>query len=102
MDKTFHDSDVAVDKKTNVRTYRSLPTSDMKRNNTLTEITQWKYVWKSGAGTNSTCDFSQWKAFATDEHIRFLISKFEQSGWAESTKERTNVHAHENAPSVCL
>ena len=86
MDKTFHDSDVAVDKKTNVRTYRSLPTSDMKQSNTLTEITQWKYVWKNGAGINRTCDFSQLKAFATDEHIRFLISKFEQSGWAESTK----------------
>lgn len=86
MDKSFHDSDLTLDKKINVRVYRSLPTSEMKQSNTLIEITQWKYVWLGGHGSNSTCDFSQWKDFATDEHIRFLISKFEQSGWSEANK----------------
>lgn len=70
----------------NARTYRSTPTTEMVTDNTLTAITKWKYVWKGGSGGNSTCDFAQLKAYATDGHIRLLISKFQQSGWRESSK----------------
>ena len=70
----------------NTRTYRSTPTNEMVTDNTLTTITQWKYVWKNSVGTNSTCDFSELKAYASDDHIRLLISKFQQSGWREATK----------------
>ncbi|MCT7947948.1 hypothetical protein [Shewanella septentrionalis] len=68
------------------RTYRSTPTTEMVTDNTLIAITKWKYVWKNGGGGNSTCDFAQLKAYATDEHIRLLISKFQQSGWRETSK----------------
>ncbi|MAZ87783.1 MAG: hypothetical protein CL693_09055 [Cellvibrionaceae bacterium] len=68
------------------RTYRSTPTPEMVTYNTLTTITKWKYVWKNGSGCNSTCDFSDLKAYATDEHVRLLISKFQQSGWRSPTK----------------
>lgn len=61
----------------NARTYRSTPTKEMVTDNTLTAITKWKYVWKNGCGGNSTCDFAQLKAYANDEHIRLLISKFQ-------------------------
>jgi hypothetical protein len=77
---------VDVDVKDNARSYRSTPTSEMVTDNTLTTITKWKYVWKNGAGGRSTCDFAVLKAYATDEHIRLLISKFQQSGWRESSK----------------
>ncbi|MGI2213442.1 hypothetical protein [Shewanella oncorhynchi] len=70
----------------NARTYRSTPTTEMVTDNTLTAITKWKYVWASGRGGNSTCDFAQLKAYATDEHIRLLISKFQQSGWRDASK----------------
>lgn len=70
----------------NARTYRSTPTTEMVTDNTLTSITKWKYVWKSGSGINNSCDFTVLKAYATDDHIRLLISKFQQSGWRESTK----------------
>ena len=70
----------------NARTYRSTPTTEMVTDNTLTAITKWKYTWKNGGGCNETCDFAQLKAYATDEHIRLLISKFQQSGWRETTK----------------
>lgn len=70
----------------NARTYRSTPTTEMITDNTLTAITKWKYVWNSGNGTNITCDFARLKACATDEHIRLLISKFQQSGWSEPSK----------------
>ncbi len=68
------------------RTYRSTPNTEMVTDNTLIAITKWKYVWKNGGGGNSTCDFAQLKAYATDEHIRLLISKFQQSGWRETSK----------------
>ncbi|MGI2163508.1 hypothetical protein ACRN9X_17765 [Shewanella oncorhynchi] len=68
------------------RTYRSTPTTEMVTDNTLIAITKWKYVWKNSGGGNSTCDFAQLKAYATDEHIRLLISKFQQSGWRETSK----------------
>lgn len=74
------------DQKENARTYRSIPTTEMVTDNTLTNITKWKYVWQNGAGGNSICDFTTFKAYATDDHIRLLISKFEQSGWREATK----------------
>lgn len=79
---------VDVDVKDNARSYRSTPTPEMATDNTLTTITKWKYVWKNGGGGNSTCDFASLKAYATDEHIRLLISKFQQSGWRESTKSK--------------
>lgn len=72
--------------KENARAYRSTPTTEMVTDNTLKVITKWKYVWQSGSGDNSTCDFAELKAYATDEHIRLLISKFQQSGWRESSK----------------
>lgn len=72
--------------KENARAYRSTPTTDMVSDNTLTVITKWKYTWKNGNGDNSTCNFAELKAYATVEHIRLLISKFEQSGWRESSK----------------
>ena len=72
--------------KENARSYRSTPTSEMVTDNTLATITKWKYVWKNGNGGNSTCDFSEFKAFATDVHVCLLISKFQQSGWRESSK----------------
>lgn len=77
-----------LDKKTkeNARTYRSTPTPEMVTDNTLTTITRWRYVWEDGVGGNRTCDFSDLKAYATDEHVRLLISKFQQSGWRESSK----------------
>ncbi|MBB1319160.1 hypothetical protein H5123_16120 [Shewanella sp. SR43-4] len=78
----FVDTDVMD----NARRYRSTPTSEMVTDNTLTTITKWKYVWKNGSGGRSTCDFAVLKAYATDEHIRLLISKFQQSGWRESSK----------------
>ena len=71
----------------NARTYRSTPTTEMVTDNTLTTITKWKYVWKNGRGSNSICDFSVFKTYAADDHIRFLISKFQHSGWREPTKE---------------
>lgn len=77
---------VDTDAMDNARRYRSTPTSEMVTDNTLTTITKWKYVWKNGSGGRSTCDFAVLKAYATDEYIRLLISKFQQSGWRESTK----------------
>ncbi len=74
------------DQKENARTYRSIPTTEMVTDNTLTNITKWKYIWQNGANGNSNCDFTMFKAYATDDHIRLLISKFEQSGWREATK----------------
>ncbi len=74
------------DQKENARTYRSIPTTEMVTDNTLTNISKWTYIWKDGGGTNITCDFISLKAYATDDHVRLLISKFEQSGWRESTK----------------
>lgn len=72
--------------KDNARAYRSTPTTEMVTDNTLTAITKWKYTWNNGAGNNSTCDFAELKVYATDEHIRLLISKFQQSGWREASK----------------
>ncbi|MZI94080.1 hypothetical protein F9817_12845 [Vibrio sp. CAIM 722] len=74
--------------KENARAYRSTPTTEMVTDNILTAITKWKYTWKDGSGCNSMCDFAELKAYATDEHIRLLISKFQQSGWRESSKAR--------------
>lgn len=74
------------DQKENARTYRSIPTNEMVTDNTLTNITKWKYVWHNGSGVNCNYDFTAFKAYATDDHIRLLISKFEQSGWREPTK----------------
>ncbi|HBU9459112.1 TPA: hypothetical protein MDH73_004018 [Klebsiella pneumoniae] len=74
------------DQKENARTYRSIPTTEMVTDNTLTNITKWKYVWQNGSGGNSNCDFTMFKAYTTDDHIRLVISKFEQSGWREATK----------------
>ncbi|CAH6855705.1 conserved hypothetical protein [Vibrio chagasii] len=73
--------------KGNARTYRSTPTKEMATDNTLSTITKWKYVWKGSSGNNSTCDFTKLKAYASDKHIRLLISKFQQSGWRETSKE---------------
>ncbi|AUV17084.1 hypothetical protein SJS73_13805 [Aeromonas caviae] len=70
----------------NARTYRSTPTTEMVTDNTLTCITKWHYVWKDSRGGNSNCDFTALKAYATDDHVRLLISKFQQSGWREATK----------------
>ncbi|WP_305839441.1 hypothetical protein [Photobacterium leiognathi] len=70
----------------NTRTYRSISTDEMQSENTLTTIHQWKYVWKTGSGSNSTCDFQELLKYSTKKHVRFLISKVEQSGWAESSK----------------
>lgn len=75
-----------TESKKNARAYRSIPTNEMAADNTLTSITKWKYVWKNSNGNNSTCDFNELKAYATEEHIQLLISKFEQSGWRESSK----------------
>ncbi len=74
------------DQKENARTYRSIPTTEMVTDNTLTNITNWKYVWQNGAGSNCSCDFTALKAYATDDHIRLLISKFQQSGWGEASR----------------
>lgn len=74
------------DQKENARTYRSIPTTEMVTDNTLTNITKWKYVWQNGCGANCSCDFTEFKAYANDDHIRLLISKFQQSGWREATK----------------
>ncbi|WP_318495062.1 hypothetical protein [Photobacterium leiognathi] len=70
----------------NTRTYRSISTDEMQSENTLTTIHQWKYVWKTGNGYNSTCDFQELLKYSTKKHVRFLISKVEQSGWAEASK----------------
>lgn len=75
-----------TENKESVRVYRSTPTTEMVTDNTLTTITKWKYVWKNSNGEKNTVDFKEFKAFATDKHIRLLISKFEQSGWREPTK----------------
>lgn len=72
--------------KENARAYRSTLTTEMVTDNTLTAITKWKYTWKNGNNGSSTCDFAELKAYATDEHIRLLISKFQQSGWSEPSK----------------
>lgn len=76
------------DKPDNVRTYRSIPTGEMQSDNPLSKIHQWKYIWLSGGGVNLTCDFKVWLQYSTKEHVSLLISKFEQSGWAESSKEK--------------
>jgi hypothetical protein len=78
----FIDEDV----KDNARSYRSTPTPEMVTDNNLHTITKWKYTWQTGGGTRLTCDFEDFKAYATDKHIRLLISKFQQSGWRESSK----------------
>ncbi|EML9902923.1 hypothetical protein RG393_001512 [Morganella morganii] len=75
-----------TESKKNARAYRSTPTTEMLTDNTLTAITKWKYIWKSGGSNNLTCDFAELKAYAMEEHIRLLISKFQQSGWRESSK----------------
>ncbi|HJS13815.1 MAG TPA: hypothetical protein VJ795_01990 [Rheinheimera sp.] len=75
-----------TESKESVRVYRSTPTTEMVTDNTLTKITKWKYVWKNSNGEKNTVDFKKFRAFATDKHIRLLISKFEQSGWREPTK----------------
>lgn len=80
------------DRKENARTYRSILTNEMVTDNTLANITKWKYVWKNGSGTYSTVDFKGLKTYVTDKHIRLLISKFEQSGWRESTKVKQFGH----------
>ena len=72
--------------KENARAYRSTPTTEMVVDNTLTTITKWQYIWKNGTHINATCDFSELKKYATDEHIRLLISKIQQSGWSDATK----------------
>lgn len=77
---------IDTETKENARVYRSTPTSGMVVDNTLTEITKWTYIWKNGSHINATCDFSELKTYATDEHIRFLISKFQQSGWRDASK----------------
>ncbi len=77
---------IDTETKENARVYRSTPTSGMVVDNTLTEITKWTYIWKNGSHINATCDFSELKEYATDEHIRFLISKFQQSGWRDASK----------------
>lgn len=83
------DNDITDTKYTeNVRVYRSTPTSEMLVENTLTEITKWEYIWRNGCGGNKTCDFSELKKFASDKHIRLLISRFQQSGWSETSKAR--------------
>lgn len=74
------------DQKENARNYRSIPTTEMVTDNTLTNITKWKYIWQNGCGANCSCDFTAFKAYAIDDHIRLLISKFDQSGWRESSK----------------
>lgn len=74
------------DQKENARTYRSIPTTEMVTDNTLTNITKWKYVWQNGGGSTCCCDFTELKAYANDDHVRLLISKFQQSGWREATK----------------
>lgn len=74
------------DKPDNVRTYRSIPTDEMQSDNPLSTIHQWKYIWVSGSGANQTCDFKEWLKYSTKQHVSLLISKFEQSGWAESSK----------------
>ena len=75
-----------TENKGNARAYRSTPTREMVVDNTLTTITKWQYIWKNGTHSNSTCDFSELKEYASDEHIRLLISKFQQSGWSDSFK----------------
>ncbi len=72
--------------KENARAYRSTPTSEMVVDNTLITITKWQYIWKNSNHYNSTCDFAEFKKYATDEHIRLLISKFQQSGWRDASK----------------
>lgn len=74
------------DKPDNVRTYRSIPTDEMQSDNPLSKIHQWTYLWVSGSGANLTCDFKEWLKYSTKQHVSLLISKFEQSGWAESSK----------------
>lgn len=74
------------DKPDNVRTYRSIPTDEMQSDNPLSKIHQWTYLWGSGSGANLTCDFKEWLKYSTKQHVSLLISKFEQSGWAESSK----------------
>ncbi|HBC3483053.1 hypothetical protein [Vibrio sp. JZG10] len=76
------------DKPDNVRTYRSIPTDEMQSDNPLSKIHQWKYIWVSSTGVNCTCDFKEWLQYSTKGHVSLLISKFEQSGWAESSKVR--------------
>ncbi|PMM43606.1 hypothetical protein [Vibrio splendidus] len=77
---------IDVNKPENARIYRSIPTDEMQSDNLLATIHQWKYVWKNGHGTNTTCDFKELLQYSTKKHVRFLISKFDQSGWAESGK----------------
>ncbi|MBY8122524.1 hypothetical protein KW497_00815 [Vibrio fluvialis] len=74
------------DKPDNVRTYRSIPTDEMQSDNPLSKVHQWKYIWVDAHGTNRTCNFKKWLQYSTKEHVALLISKFEQSGWAESSK----------------
>ncbi|MEZ8446807.1 hypothetical protein AB6C93_13145 [Vibrio splendidus] len=77
---------IDVNKPENARIYRSIPTDEMQSDNPLATIHQWKYVWKNGNGTNSNCNFEELLQYSTKKHVRFLISKFDQSGWAESGK----------------
>lgn len=74
------------DKPDNVRIYRSIPTDEMQSDNPLSKIHQWKYIWVHGSGVNCTCDFKEWLKYSTKQHVALLISKFEQSGWAETSK----------------
>ena len=78
--------------KGNARAYHSTPTSEMVVDNTLTTITKWQYVWNNSNHSNSTCDFAEFKKYATDEHIRLLISKFQQSGWRDASKVSNFYH----------
>ncbi|HHC7339708.1 TPA: hypothetical protein ACN30U_001586 [Vibrio parahaemolyticus] len=58
----------------------------MQSENPLSKIHQWTYLWVSSNGANLTCDFKEWLKYSTKQHVALLISKFEQSGWAESSK----------------
>ncbi|CED61985.1 putative uncharacterized protein [Moritella viscosa] len=69
----------------NSRSYRSTPIADMVTSNPLTSISKWKYVWQH-SGVNRTCNFEEFRIFAEDEHVRLLISKFECSGWSNTSK----------------
>ncbi|HHF3109000.1 TPA: hypothetical protein ACPJ1P_003467 [Vibrio diabolicus] len=66
--------------------YRSIPIKDMLVDNTVENITQYEQIWKNGSGINRKINFKELEKYASSEHIKWLITRFESSGWSEASK----------------
>jgi hypothetical protein len=68
------------------RKYRSIPTEDMVIENNVQTIMKYQQCWKSGTGHNYHVDFRELEQYCTSEHTKWLLTRFDSSGWNSSTK----------------